>query len=146
MSRSAPVIRREFRETVTSRAYFIGTALGPLLIIGLFAMQFLLMGSAGEHRITILDGTAEHLGDGIRAALENPPPAPSFISRPTFHVAVEPVTPGARAAAVARLQAEVSAERRDGFLWVPPGILAGDTADYEGSNATNTRALEAIKE
>ena len=145
-SRILPVLRREFRETVTSRAYAIGTVLGPVLIVALFSMQFLLLGSGGEHRIAILDASAAQLGPRVQTALENPPPAPAFLSQPTFHVTVEPVSEAGRAAAVQRLQVEVAAERLDGFLWVPAGALTGDTARYEGSNATNTRALEAVKQ
>ncbi|NJD11859.1 MAG: ABC transporter permease [Gemmatimonadetes bacterium] len=148
MSRIAPVVRREFRETVTSRAYFIGTALGPLLIIGLFALEFIVFakGGGGNHRITILDASPEQLGPRIRTALENPPPMPAFIARPVFQITVEPVAAAERGAATVRLQASVSGQQLDGFLWLPPDVIAGGTAEYEGSNATNTGAITTVKD
>jgi ABC-2 type transport system ATP-binding protein len=36
MSRIVPIIKREFTQAVTSKAFIIGTMLGPLLIVGMF--------------------------------------------------------------------------------------------------------------
>jgi ABC-2 type transport system permease protein len=33
----------------------------------------------------------------------------------------------------------INAEELDGFLWIPPGVLAGVAVAYDGSNATNSR-------
>ncbi len=45
--RSWPVIKREFGELVRSRAYILGTLMGPILIVLLFAIPFLLRESGG---------------------------------------------------------------------------------------------------
>ena len=59
MSRIRPVIKREFTEAVGSKAFIIGTILGPLLIFGMFGLQFLVLAKSGggEHRIALLDAS-----------------------------------------------------------------------------------------
>ncbi|NIT86029.1 MAG: hypothetical protein GWN82_03680, partial [Gemmatimonadetes bacterium] len=47
MLRSWPVIKREFGELVRSRAYILGTLMGPIFIVLLFAIPFLMRESGG---------------------------------------------------------------------------------------------------
>ena len=53
MSRMGPIIKREFTEAASSKAFIIGTILGPLLIFAMFGLQFLVIakGGGGEHRM-----------------------------------------------------------------------------------------------
>jgi len=147
MSRARPVIKREFTEMVTSRGFLIGTVLGPLMMIGLFAVQYFIAvkGSGGEHRIAILDTTGAGIGDRVQQELEHPLPGTGIGSRATFTVTVERVPAAEREAATARLQEQVRTNQLDGFLLVPPGMLTGDTARYEGKDAANSTALGQVE-
>jgi len=72
MSRIAPVFKREFTEAVGARSFLIGTILGPLLMIGIFAVQFLIIAKSGggEHDVVILDASGRGLGPLVEQTLE----------------------------------------------------------------------------
>ncbi|HEX6135212.1 MAG TPA: ABC transporter permease [Longimicrobiales bacterium] len=147
MSRIAPVIKREFTEAVGSKAFLIGTILGPLLIFALFGLQFLVIakGGGGEHRVAILDATGRGLGERVVQQIDERDAAPSFISRATYRLTVETPEPGAKAAEFARASGRVVAKELDGFLWIPPEVIDGAAVEYEGSNATNSQVTSELQ-
>lgn len=148
MSRMMPVVKREFTEAVGSKAFIIGTVLGPLLIIGLFAVQFLILArsGAGEHRIAILDATGLDLGDRVAATMQERGNVPSFISRASYELSVETAAPADRQAAMDRATQRVVAKELDGFVWIPPDVMTGANIEYEGSNATNSQVTGDVRQ
>ena len=147
MSRIGPVIKREFTEAVGSKAFLIGTILGPLLIFGVFGLQFLILAKSGggEQRIAILDATGRGIGERVAERVGERDDVPSFISRATFDLTVETPDPATKEATVRETSARVIAEEIDGFVWIPADVMSGATVEYEGSNATNSQVTNRIQ-
>lgn len=147
MSRMVPVIKREFTEAVGSKAFVIGTILGPLLIFGLFGLQFLVLAKAGggEHRIALIDATDRGVGERVVQQINERDRGPSFIERATYSLTVEPAAVAARDEVIRAASERVVAKELDGFLWIPPDVLTGATVEYEGSNATNTQVTGELQ-
>jgi ABC-2 type transport system permease protein len=148
MSRILPVFKRELTEAVGTRSFLIGTVLGPLLMVGIFAAQFLIIAKSGggEHKVTVLDASGRGLGARVEQALEAPQQRIGFIAMPTFTVDMETVAAGQREAAAGRLRERVRAEELDGFLFIPPDVAIGGTAEYEGDDATNSGAMSQLRQ
>jgi ABC-2 type transport system permease protein len=142
-----PVIKREFTEAVGSKAFLIGTILGPLLIFGLFGLQFLVLakGGGGEHRITLLDATERGLGQRVVQQLNDRGAATSFIERATYMLTVETPAAAAKQDATTAASQRVVAKELDGFLWIPPEVMTGAAVEYEGSNAQNSQVTGELQ-
>ena len=147
MSRMVPVIKREFTEAVGSKAFLIGTILGPLLIFGLFGLQFLVLakGGGGEHRITLLDATERGIGERVVLQLNDRDAATSFIERATYELSVETPAAAAKQDATTAASQRVVAKELDGFLWIPPEVMTGAAVEYEGSNAQNSQVTGELQ-
>jgi ABC-2 type transport system permease protein len=141
MSRMAPIIKREFTEAVGSKAFLIGTILGPLLIFGLFGLQFLVLAKAGggEHRIAILDASGRGLGDRVVQQITDSDRGPSFVSRASYQFTVETPAEASKQETMQAATQRVVAKELDGFLWIPTDVITGATVEYEGSNATSSQ-------
>ena len=148
MSRRMPIIKREFTQAVASKAFLVGTILGPLLIVGIFALQFLIIikGGGGNHRIVIVDATGRGLGANVvRLTEERATAGPSFVRRPNYTLEVESATPADRDAVGTRLTERIVADELDGYLWIPPDVITGASVSYEGSNATNSMVTNDLR-
>jgi ABC-2 type transport system permease protein len=148
MSRIKPVFKRELSEAVGTKSFLIGTILGPVLMVGIFAIQFLIIAKSGggEHEMVIMDASGAGLGARVEQALEAPQPRIGFIAMPTFTVRGEAIAPGERNAVSERLRQLVLDEELDGFLYLPHDIAIGGTAEYEGDDATNTGAMSQVRQ
>jgi ABC-2 type transport system permease protein len=142
-----PVIKREFTEAVGSKAFLIGTILGPLLIFGLFGLQFLVLakGGGGEHRITLLDATERGIGQRVVQQLNDRGAVTSFIERATYMLTVETPAAAAKQDATTAASQRVVAKELDGFLWLPPEVMTGAAVEYEGSNAQNSQVTGELQ-
>lgn len=149
MSRMVPVIKREFTEAVGSKAFVIGTILGPLLIFAMFGLQFLVLAKSGggNQRVAILDATGAGIGQAVVTRIEEgTSDEPSFITRATYDLRLEQVDAGSREQLFAERSAQVVAKELDGFLWIPPGVVSGEESiEYEGSNATNSQVTSTLQ-
>ncbi len=150
MSRAHVVMKREFTEMVRTRSFLIATVLGPVLIVGFFALQFFIMsqGGGGAHTITLLDGTDAQLGQRIEAMLEAAPGEGGVRRDPrtSYTVEVEVIDPATWADQQQTLRNRVAAEELDGFLYVSPEVVAADApAVYQGENATNNSVLSDLR-
>lgn len=148
MSRIAPIIKREFTQMVMSRAFLIGTIIGPLLIVGVFAIQFLIIakGSSGEQHIAIVDASGRGIADRVKAVVtERSNAMPSFISHATYRFDVGKADAAQYAALRARLAQRIVADSLDGFLWIPKDAVTGKGVVYEGSNATDQRTMDDLE-
>jgi ABC-2 type transport system permease protein len=147
MSRMVPVIKREFTEAVGSKAFLIGTIVGPLLIFGMFGLQFLVLAKAGggEHRIALLDATGQGIGEQVVQRINERDTGPSFIERATYSLTVETPAPESHDEVMQATSQRVVAKELDGFLWIPPDVMGGATVEYEGSNATNSQVTNELQ-
>ena len=147
MSRMVPVIKREFTEAVGSKAFLIGTIVGPLLIFAMFGLQFLVLakGGGGEHRIALLDATGRGIGDRVVQRINERDAGPSFIERASYVLSVETPAAQSKEATIQAASERVVAKELDGFLWIPPDVLSGTTVEYEGSNATNSQVTSELQ-
>jgi ABC-2 type transport system permease protein len=149
MSRMVPIVKREFMQAVASKAFLIGTILGPLLLVGIFATQFLIIAKSGggEQRIAIVDATDRGLGERVVAFVEErAAAAPAFMSRPAYEFEVETAAAEDRTAVESRLTERVLGKQLDGFLWIPPDALTGAGVHYEGTNATNSQVTGDLRQ
>jgi ABC-2 type transport system permease protein len=140
LSRTFAVVKREFLESVRTKAFLIGTVLGPIFMIGLFAAQFFMLASTGggSYRVAIIDATDEALGDAVVATLAAARNVPRPMGQPaTIETEVIPAAAAGLETARADVQRRVGAAEFDGVLVLPADLLAGGVARYEGENAMN---------
>jgi ABC-2 type transport system permease protein len=160
MSRTWAVVKREFTEMIRTKAFVIGTVLGPAFMVGLIALQVLMAKTgAGERTIAIVDATEAGLGSRVSALLAPAPARASGegeagaagsrgdgdVARSRFEVELHPLGDRDREALRAELLARVEAKELDGILWIPSGVAAGEGVLYEGRNATNIAELERVR-
>ncbi|MCL4819450.1 MAG: ABC transporter permease [Vicinamibacteria bacterium] len=120
------VVRREFLERVRTKAFLIGTVLGPILLAALTIVPGLLMAKAGKPlKVAVLDEDGS-LSGPVRAALS----AAKVAGNPRFDVQD---VPGDRKA----LDQAVLAGRIDGYLRLPQGALDAAQAEYYAKNVSN---------
>lgn len=150
MPRGWPVVKREFTEMVRTKAYIIGTVLGPFLIALLFLapLAFRRAGGGGERSVVILDATESRLGAEVATSLEAMQPDDVEGMGSVFEVEVLEVEGEATAekrAVRARIGGEAG-DALDGFLYLPPNLMDGGTVVYEGSNATSMVQMAQIRQ
>lgn len=149
MSRVWPIIKREFSQAVNSKSFIIGTILGPVLMVAIFAAQFFIIARSGggEHTIIILDATGRDMAPRVAQAIEERAAAtPSFMARPTFDFEVQQVADADRAALREEIDRRIRDKELDGFLWLPSGTVEGRGIRYEGSNATNSAVMADLRQ
>ena len=150
MSRTWPVMKREFTEMVRTKAYILGTILGPLVIAMFIAIPllFLRAGGGGERHVRVLDATGTGVGAEIAAALNatSAPEAAGEIGESRFtaeSVAVEGAADAERLAAREEVMTEGS--ELDGFLYLAPDFMESGRALYEGRNATSVTQMSQVR-
>ena len=140
MSRVLAVARREFLERVRSRAFLIGTLLGPLLLAALTVVPSLLVDTQRGRPLTlaVVDASGT-LGASVAAALarRRDPAAPRFELRPAGG--------GAPEAELDRMRHSVLEGRLDGYLYLPPGVLEGAGPEYHSKSVTNLAELSELE-
>lgn len=120
------VVRREFLERVRTKAFVIGTVLGPVLLVGLTVVPGLLMSKAGKPlKVAVLDEDGA-LGTPVRAALSAAKVAGNL------RFSVQDVAGDRKT-----LDVEVLAGRLDGYLVLPKGALDSAQAEYYAKNVSN---------
>ncbi len=140
MSRLWPVVRREYLERVRSRAFVIGTVLGPLFMAAVSIGPSLLASrERGKPlRVVVLDATTG-LGEPVSAALGEA----KANGEPRFEV--EPPLP-ATGAETARTRQRVLEGRLDGYIFLPSDVLETSLAEYRGSNTSNVMDIGLMRE
>ncbi len=150
MSRAFVVIRREFTEMVRTRSFIIATLLGPVLIVGFFALQFFILtqGGGGVYRVVIADATEGQVGARAAELLQADPAAGGVRRDPrtSYTVEVETVADGEWAGREAALRDRVVAEEIAGFLYLAPEVVTDAApARYQGTNATNSTVIADLR-
>lgn len=151
MSRAFVVVKREFTEMVKTRSFIIATLLGPLLIVGFFALQVLIISQSsagGRHTLVIADATRAGVGQRAARLLESEASEGGVRRDPqtSYEITVEEVAPTEWSTHEAGLRERVIAEEVAGFLYLAPDIVTGDAAArYHGSNATNSTVTADLR-
>jgi ABC-2 type transport system permease protein len=129
------VIRREYLERVQTRAFIIGSLLGPVFIAGvLFVPAWLTLRNlrADPSSLIVIDATGAGLGERLRATLDSA--AATGTVKNTIDVRVTP--PAGIAAAESLATAAVIAKTVEGYVVLDSSTLRGERARYAGRKAT----------
>jgi ABC-2 type transport system permease protein len=131
------VARREYVERVRSKAFLVGTVLGPLLLFGvMLGPQLLLSKQRGKPlRVAVLDQTGE-----LREPVERALASRRAAGQPRFEVATA-TRDGADA-----LRERVRRGDLDGFVEVKGAVPTEATADYYGRNVTNIMDIQLLEQ
>lgn len=134
MSRLWPLVRREYLERVRSRAFLIGTVLGPVLVAALMIVPALIIArQTGEPlRVAVLDESGA-LGEPVEEALAGQ----KIDGQARFRVVHE-------SKGESRLREAVLAGRLDGYLRLPKDALQRSVAEYHGRNVSNVMDLRLM--
>ena len=140
MRRFWSIARREYLERVRSRAFIIGTILGPAFMTALTVVPGLLVAQQGGSplRIAVLDASGQ-LQAPVEAALS----ASRVAGEPRFQVKGR--GEGSLAEAQERMRQAVLQGRLDGYLYLPPDALARSSAEYHGRNVSNVMDLSLLE-
>lgn len=150
MSRSWPVIKREFSEMVRTKAYILGTLLGPVIIAAFIAVPllFLRAGGGGERSMLVLDASGTGLGQEVAATLNltSAPGAGADLGASRFVAEARSVSGSADEERAAAREEIVSAGGElDGFLFLPGDFMETGRAVYEGTNATSMTQMQQLR-
>jgi len=134
------VIRREYLERVRSKAFIIGTIIGPVLMGGIMILPILIAERGGGDRlqVAVLDATGvlqETVEEAIGELRRDD--APRFEVRPAGE--------GTVAAREEALRAAVLEGDLDGFLLLPEDAVEASTATYYGRTVSNQRDLNSMR-
>jgi ABC-2 type transport system permease protein len=152
MSKVFVVVRREFVERVRTKAFLIGTFLGPLLMVFLMVMPALMMsGGTRTQRIAIVDATT----DGVGARVESQLMAQTFTADgdtlPRYdltRVGVEPARIEAVRDSMVALTGFSESERPgsySGVLVVSDATVIEGRASYFGGNVGSIETMGRLE-
>lgn len=133
------VIRREYLERVRSKAFIIGTVLGPVLMGGIMILPIFMAGQGGEVlRVAVLDATGV-----LQAKVEKALEEARRDDEPRFDVQ----SPGDGTVDARReaLRKAVLDGDLDGFLLLPEDAIETSTATYYGRTVSNQRDLNMMR-
>ncbi len=106
---------------------------GWILLPALFA------DTGGTREVVVIDGTRTDLGSAVAQQLIRDSEDLAFAAR------VVAPAPGAADSVRAEMAARTAAGEIDGYVWLPPGLPAGESASYEARHATNMREVRTVR-
>jgi ABC-2 type transport system permease protein len=134
------VVRREYLERVRSRAFVIGTLLGPLLMSALMIVPIFAMRSGGKLlRVAVLDASGR-----LQAEVEEALRAARFDGKPRFDV--QGAGEGPPETREAALKEAVRQGRLDGYLHLPEDAIEVSHASYYGRSVSNRIDLQVVEQ
>ena len=140
LSKLRAIVRREYLERVRSKAFIIGTILGPILMGALMVVPVLITGSGGKLlQVAVLDESGvlqSQVEQALREARRD--------DEPRFDV--QPSGEGTVEARVAALKKAVVDGDLDGFLLLPEDAVGASAASYYGRTVSNQMDLSLIRE
>lgn len=149
-SKMLAVIRREFMSRVTTRAFLIGTFLGPILMVGVSSLPVLLASrDTGAKRVAIVDGSSGPLGSRLEAALVNARRGDGDAAMPQYEV-TRIAAPGRERDVRDSLlpftaRSAAGAATIDGILMVDDSVLTTGRVLYLGSNVGSPDAMRTLQ-
>lgn len=134
MRKVLAIIRREFIERVRTKWFWVGTILGPLLMVGIIGFQMLLAKkTGGERHIAVVDATTTGFGRRLAAQLTT--------AVPRFH----PTYVAASSTNDSTLMRQVEQKQLDGFLLVNDSLLNHGGTAYRGSNVSSMADMAELQ-
>jgi ABC-2 type transport system permease protein len=138
MSKVLAVIKREYLQRVRTKAFVIGTILGPVFMAAIVGAPILLATTerAGQQRMMVVDETGvlwPVIKKGLSDTLSD--------GRPRF--LLDQVAP--EEADLEVLDAWVREKSLDGYLVVPDGVFEGEPARYAARTVSNFRLMRAVE-
>lgn len=139
MSKLWAVVRREYLERVRSKAFIIGTILGPVLMGAIMILPILLAGRGGKLlRVAVLAPS-----NALRADVEEALQGARRGDTPRFDV--RSAGEGAIEAREDELKKAVLEARLDGYLLLPEDAVSASTATYFGRTVSNRMDLDLMR-
>ena len=138
-SRTWTIVKREFLATTRTKGFLLGTLFGPAIMAGWIILPALFADTGGTREVVVIDGTRTDLGSAVAEQLIRDSEDLAFAAR----VLVPP--PGAADSVRAEMAARTAAGEIDGYVWLPPGLPAGESASYEARHATNMREVRTVR-
>jgi ABC-2 type transport system permease protein len=138
MSETFIIFMRELNVRVRTRAFLIGTLLTPVMIVGLIAVQ--LIGGGSQRTLVVVNEATPEIGASFIELLTAPPRS----DRNNSYRAELRAGPWSEQRA--QLDADVLAERIDGYAVIPRDVLVTPEIIYRGRTAAGpnlVRELEA---
>jgi ABC-2 type transport system permease protein len=150
MRKVLAVVRREFVTRVHTRAFLIGTILGPLLMGGMFVMPILLSRQTQPRRIVILDGASGSFGARVERRLSAEMRDTVGAARPRYDVRRVATEPGRLAAVRDSLvaltgRAGAEAPGPHGILVLTDSAVATGRLQYVGTNVGSPGDMGALQ-
>jgi ABC-2 type transport system permease protein len=139
VSRLWPIVRREYVERVRSKAFIIGTIVGPVIMAGFMIIPGALMQrQRGKPlRIAVVDASGS-LHEAMESALSK------HKSGEQSRFVVVDSGGGTPDQARERLRRRVLDGSLDGYLYLPPDAIESSTAEYSGKNVSNIMDLGTL--
>ena len=136
---------------VRTKAYILGTILGPVIIAGFIAVPllFLRAGGGGERNVRVLDATGTTVGQEITAALNETSAegAEAGMGESRFRAELVPVTGAAEEERqAARTEVVREDSELDGYLYLGADFMESGRAVYEGRNATSVTQMDQLQD
>jgi ABC-2 type transport system permease protein len=143
------VIRREFTERARTRAFVIGTILGPIMMGALFVLPILMQRNTRVKHIVVLDAAQGGFGARVETALaaarrSEKPDSPKRYN--VSRVSAEGRSlDQVRDSLVARTdRRDLGADQVDGIIVVEESALTRDTLSYFGANVGSPAEMGAL--
>lgn len=141
MSKIWAVIKREYISHVRTKTFIISTVLGPvfMLVITVLPVVLALSGGGEKSTLAVVDGSGEVQADfaGALAAFK--------VKDGTAKYTIVPVAPAADLEAQkAGLGRNVMGGTYTGYVYIPPDVLTGGTAEYASRQTSDFDAIETL--
>lgn len=139
-----PVLRREYFSRVQTKAFWISTALVPLLLAAMMVLpSWLLRRTGGEFRIAVVTADSELAREIAERTQEH---AAARTGPGRMAVTIERVEPAADTAAQRQeLKRRVVAKELAGIVWLPERGVASGEVEYLSVNVTAIRLLVELE-
>jgi ABC-2 type transport system permease protein len=146
VERIVTIARREYLAGVRTRAFWISTALMPILMAALFVLPTLLLTKTrATLRLAVVDGTgqvgarlaADLGGEPARGGKRSELPGGAAQAESTRFAIDLRAAAGDPAAQRAALDREVLDGRIDAWIWIAPESLTGADVPYHGESVSN---------
>lgn len=151
MHKLAAVIRREFLARVRTKAFVIGTLLGPIFLVGMFTIPMLIFGKgSGRIDLVVLDAASGDLGaraaDAISQVIVNKADTTQTQYMVTRVVALPSRVSVVRDSLVKLVDAGAAGTPRyDGILVVTDSAYQAGRFDYLGSNVSSVQDMQDLE-
>ena len=137
MNEALIIFIRELNSRVRTRAFWIGTLLGPVLMIGVASLQFL--GGGAERDVVVVNEAAAEIGEAFVDLLTAKPRS----DRDNRYLAQ--LRHGKWQDMRAELDASVLAKRIDAYIVIPHDILEHPSVSYRSRNAAGAGVLRELE-